>query len=185
MYVQRFATPSYHHQCPRTGLDGAIRERSPASGRQTRELLCTTQGGAGLSEQSAHGMDETRLVAGYPGEYVVMARRKGTTWYVAGINGSDSVKTIPLQLDGIVKEDRFTKAFLDPPPAPPRGETEGVGTSCPSVDGCRRQSPASRVAVLYSSLRRTSIIRCYGPTFPILMSSAWVIRSIWFPPRCT
>ena len=69
--------------------------------------------------------DETRLVAGYPGEYVVMARRKGTTWYVAGINGSDSVKTIPLQLDGIVKEDRFTKAFLDPPPAPPRGRDGG------------------------------------------------------------
>ena len=42
--------------------------------------------------------DETRLVSGYPGEYVVMARRSGTTWYVAGINGTDSVKTIPLSV---------------------------------------------------------------------------------------
>lgn len=29
--------------------------------------------------------DETRYVAGEPGEYIVLARRKGATWYVAGI----------------------------------------------------------------------------------------------------
>lgn len=33
--------------------------------------------------------DETLLVDGYPGESVVLARRKGTKWYVAGINGTD------------------------------------------------------------------------------------------------
>lgn len=38
--------------------------------------------------------DETRLLAGYPGEYVVMARRKGATWYIAGINGKDEPQTI-------------------------------------------------------------------------------------------
>lgn len=30
--------------------------------------------------------DEVRLIDGFPGEYVVMARRKGNKWYVAGIN---------------------------------------------------------------------------------------------------
>lgn len=34
--------------------------------------------------------DDTVLLAGYPGEYAVMARRKGDTWYVAGINGTDA-----------------------------------------------------------------------------------------------
>ena len=29
--------------------------------------------------------DETRLVSGYPGESVVLARRSGKSWYVAGI----------------------------------------------------------------------------------------------------
>lgn len=38
--------------------------------------------------------DETRLLSGYPGEYVVMARRKGATWYVAGINGTDNARTL-------------------------------------------------------------------------------------------
>ena len=42
--------------------------------------------------------DETRFVCGYPGEYVVLARRSGSRWYVAGINGSDEARDIPLQL---------------------------------------------------------------------------------------
>lgn len=38
--------------------------------------------------------DETRLLAGYPGESVVIARRKGKTWYIAGINGTNEEKTL-------------------------------------------------------------------------------------------
>ena len=38
--------------------------------------------------------DETRLLDGYPGHHVVMARRKGDCWYIAGINGTDE----PLRL---------------------------------------------------------------------------------------
>ena len=40
--------------------------------------------------------DETRFLSGYPGESVVIARRSGDTWYVAGINGTDAKKDIPL-----------------------------------------------------------------------------------------
>ncbi len=39
--------------------------------------------------------DETHLLAGYPGESVVMARRSGKIWYIAGINGTDEEKTLP------------------------------------------------------------------------------------------
>lgn len=45
--------------------------------------------------------DETRLVSGYPGESVVIARRHGNTWYVAGINGSDEVKILNFDLSFI------------------------------------------------------------------------------------
>ncbi len=31
--------------------------------------------------------DDTRFVAGYPGQFVILARRKGDTWYLAGVNG--------------------------------------------------------------------------------------------------
>ena len=42
--------------------------------------------------------DETRLITGYPGKHVVLARRSGNTWYVAGINGTDEplVLQVPL-----------------------------------------------------------------------------------------
>lgn len=40
--------------------------------------------------------DDTRFVCGYPGEYAVLARRCGDTWYLAGINGTDKPKTIQL-----------------------------------------------------------------------------------------
>ena len=57
--------------------------------------------------------DETRFVGGYPADYVVLARRSGDTWYVAGINGTDELKQIALPLEGIVKWQSFTTAFLD------------------------------------------------------------------------
>ena len=40
--------------------------------------------------------DETRLLAGYPGEYVVIARRSGKDWYIAGINGTEEKLAVEL-----------------------------------------------------------------------------------------
>lgn len=34
--------------------------------------------------------DETRFVAGYPGQFAVVARRKGATWYLAGVNARNN-----------------------------------------------------------------------------------------------
>ena len=39
--------------------------------------------------------DETRFIDGYPGKYVVLARRHATTWYVAAVNATAQ----PLKLD--------------------------------------------------------------------------------------
>ena len=42
--------------------------------------------------------DDTKLLDGFPGNRVVMARRKGTTWYVAGINGTNEPMSINVDL---------------------------------------------------------------------------------------
>ena len=44
--------------------------------------------------------DETRFIDGYPGRYVIMARRSGSTWYLAGINAEAAPlkKTIMLPM---------------------------------------------------------------------------------------
>ena len=57
--------------------------------------------------------DETRFLSGYPGESVVMARRSGSTWYVAGINGTDESKTLTLPCDFKIKGKLQIESFQD------------------------------------------------------------------------
>ena len=47
--------------------------------------------------------DETRLVDGYPGRRIVLARRHGRTWYIAAVNATDE----PMALDVRALETRF------------------------------------------------------------------------------
>jgi len=42
--------------------------------------------------------DETRFIDGYPGRYVVLARRHGADWYVAGLNALKEPLTLTLDL---------------------------------------------------------------------------------------
>lgn len=42
--------------------------------------------------------DDVRFIDGYPGKYVVLARRSGDNWYVCGINGQDEEKTLSVDL---------------------------------------------------------------------------------------
>lgn len=42
--------------------------------------------------------DETKFIDGYPGKYVVIARRKNNLWYIAGINGETREKSLELNL---------------------------------------------------------------------------------------
>ena len=42
--------------------------------------------------------DEVKFIAGYPGQYVVLARRAGDKWYYAGINASPESRTVTVDL---------------------------------------------------------------------------------------
>jgi hypothetical protein len=71
--------------------------------------------------------DEVKFIDGYPGKYVVMARRSGNNWYIAGINAQkeavnltvtlpmiEAGKTVKLysddaQLQGSVKDHKINK----------------------------------------------------------------------------
>ena len=43
--------------------------------------------------------DETRFIEGYPGKYIVLARRHGDTWYVAAVNAGSEPLKLKLDLD--------------------------------------------------------------------------------------
>ncbi|MGW8316711.1 MAG: glycoside hydrolase family 97 catalytic domain-containing protein, partial [Bacteroidales bacterium] len=57
--------------------------------------------------------DETRFISGYPGKEVVIARRKGDRWYLAGMNGEPVTKTLTLDLTGTGSEPAQIQLFMD------------------------------------------------------------------------
>lgn len=49
--------------------------------------------------------DETRLIEGYPGKYVVLARRNGNRWYIAAVNATGEPVTIKSELPILAGKD--------------------------------------------------------------------------------
>lgn len=49
--------------------------------------------------------DETRFIEGYPGKYVVMARRSGDKWYIAGINAEAKEVIVSLDLSFLANKN--------------------------------------------------------------------------------
>ncbi len=56
--------------------------------------------------------DETRYVSGYPGQSAVLARRSGSRWFVAGINGTDEPQTLKSDLS-FIGANRKATLFAD------------------------------------------------------------------------
>ena len=68
-----------------------------------------------LLSQLPTAWDDTKLLAGYPGVEVVMARRKGDVWYIAGINGTDEPRTLRASLDVLSVVGKQITVFKDGP----------------------------------------------------------------------
>jgi hypothetical protein len=58
--------------------------------------------------------DDSKFIEGYPGKYIIMARRKENTWFITGINGENIEKEVELDLSFvtnttgyIIKEDNI------------------------------------------------------------------------------
>lgn len=56
--------------------------------------------------------DETRYVSGYPGQSSVLARRSGSRWFVAGINGTDEPQALKCDLS-FIGANRKATLFAD------------------------------------------------------------------------
>ncbi|PWK78867.1 glycosyl hydrolase family 97 [Mucilaginibacter oryzae] len=54
--------------------------------------------------------DETRLLSGYPGKQVVIARRHGKKWYIGGLNGQDTAQNLQFNLSFI--KQKSAKMFI-------------------------------------------------------------------------
>lgn len=67
--------------------------------------------------------DNTKFLAGEPGEYVVLARRSGKTWYVAGINGQDTGRDVNVTLS-FLDDTHYTVTLIADGKTPREFETE-------------------------------------------------------------
>lgn len=57
--------------------------------------------------------DETRYLGGLPGKEIMLARRNGDTWYLAGINGEDRAKTLSVPTDFLPENSRSITVIAD------------------------------------------------------------------------
>ena len=56
--------------------------------------------------------DEVKYIDGYPGKYVIMARRHGDTWYVVGINAQEETLKLEVELPMFAQGD-VVKLYSD------------------------------------------------------------------------
>ncbi len=57
--------------------------------------------------------DNTKLIDGYPGQKVIIARKKGEQWYIGGLNGKDEKQTLEINFDFLDKGTYNLKLIKD------------------------------------------------------------------------
>lgn len=55
--------------------------------------------------------DETKFIEGIPDNYIVLARRRGDTWYISGINGKDTSRDIVI-IPSFLQAGNYQKQML-------------------------------------------------------------------------
>jgi len=51
--------------------------------------------------------DDSKFIDGYPGKYVVMARKKDNVWHIVGINGENAAKEVEIDLSFVTNKTGF------------------------------------------------------------------------------
>ena len=57
--------------------------------------------------------DDTKLLSGYPSSYVVLARKSGACWYIAGLNGTNEKKSLVVDLSFIQEPVKEITLYAD------------------------------------------------------------------------
>lgn len=57
--------------------------------------------------------DDTKLIDGNPGEKVIIARKKGNQWYIAGLNGKEESQTLIVKFDFLDKGNHSFQLIKD------------------------------------------------------------------------
>ena len=83
----------------------------PRGFERTYPNMLTTEairGAETLGRQEPAAWDESLLLAGYPADYAVVARRSGDVWYIGGISGKEEEREIEFTLPAGCEGKSFT-----------------------------------------------------------------------------
>ena len=83
--------------------------------------------------------DEVRFIDGYPGRFAILARRSGSTWYIAGINASQAPLTLSLDLP-MLTPGAYT-LYTDEPLTPSRRRSASASRARRSASGTLSSAP--------------------------------------------
>jgi hypothetical protein len=56
--------------------------------------------------------DEIKFIDGYPGEFIILARRLGTKWYIAGLNGSNTSRSFTVKTE-FLPEGNYALSLIE------------------------------------------------------------------------
>ncbi|MFV5687627.1 glycoside hydrolase family 97 C-terminal domain-containing protein [Flavobacterium sp. ZT3R25] len=51
--------------------------------------------------------DDSKFIDGYPGKYIVMARKKDNVWHIVGVNGENTTKEMEIDLSFVTNSKGF------------------------------------------------------------------------------
>jgi hypothetical protein len=91
--------------------------------------------------------DETRFRAGEPGQFVVLARRNGSQWYIGGINGEQAGRDVDVSLS-FLAQTRCTMTVIEDGKAPRTFDKETRAVTAQDHVEVRLQPYGGFVAVL-------------------------------------
>jgi hypothetical protein len=57
--------------------------------------------------------DETRFLAGEPGDFTIIARRKGPDWFIAGLNGTTTPRPVQVALNFLARGSHTAELIRD------------------------------------------------------------------------
>jgi alpha-glucosidase len=91
--------------------------------------------------------DETRFLAGEPGQFVVLARRNGNQWYIGGINGENAGRDVDVALS-FLGQSRCTVTLIEDGKTPRSFDSETKAVTSQDHLEVRQQPYGGFVAVL-------------------------------------
>jgi alpha-glucosidase len=91
--------------------------------------------------------DETRFLAGEPGQFVVLARRNGTQWYLGGVNGENAGRDVDVPLF-FLAQSRCTMTVIEDGKTPRTFDNETKAVTSQDHLEVRLQPYGGFVAVL-------------------------------------